>query len=149
VLAVLDSVPHKQSPMILPRSEHGLHLIDDLLAREQLSTYHLAHSARADLCPRLGCIPEPVLRMRRHLGWLVRNRIVVFSAAARGVEYKTRQKKSWFKYRLLNVLSVPRFVSQIGQTRVRFLLVITREGASEQTLRIFRICNGITHVIPS
>ena len=38
--------------------EQGLHLIDDLLAREQLSHYHLAHSARADLCRRLGRIPE-------------------------------------------------------------------------------------------
>jgi RNA polymerase sigma-70 factor (ECF subfamily) len=38
--------------------EQGLRLIDDLLAREQLSSYHLAHSARADLCRRLGRIPE-------------------------------------------------------------------------------------------
>ncbi|HTZ96609.1 MAG TPA: RNA polymerase sigma factor [Terriglobales bacterium] len=38
--------------------EHGLRLIDDLLAREQLASYHLAHSARADLCRRLGRIPE-------------------------------------------------------------------------------------------
>jgi RNA polymerase sigma-70 factor (ECF subfamily) len=29
-----------------------------LLAREHLSHYHLAHSARADLCRRLGRIPE-------------------------------------------------------------------------------------------
>jgi RNA polymerase sigma-70 factor (ECF subfamily) len=38
--------------------EQGLCLIDDLLARESLSHYHLAHSARADLCRRLGRIPE-------------------------------------------------------------------------------------------
>jgi RNA polymerase sigma-70 factor (ECF subfamily) len=38
--------------------EQGLRLIDDLLAREHLSDYHLAHSARADLCRRLGRIPE-------------------------------------------------------------------------------------------
>src|ERR1700756_2256122 len=38
--------------------EQGLRLIDDLLAREQLTDYHLAHSARADLCRRLGRIPE-------------------------------------------------------------------------------------------
>jgi RNA polymerase sigma-70 factor (ECF subfamily) len=39
--------------------ERGLCLVDDLLAaREQLSHYHLAHSARADLCRRLGRIPE-------------------------------------------------------------------------------------------
>ena len=38
--------------------EQGLYLIDDLLAREHLSNYHLAHSARADLCRRLGRIPE-------------------------------------------------------------------------------------------
>ena len=38
--------------------EQGLSLIDDLLAREPLSHYHFAHSARADLCRRLGQIPE-------------------------------------------------------------------------------------------
>jgi RNA polymerase sigma-70 factor (ECF subfamily) len=38
--------------------EQGLALIDGLLAREQLSGYHLAHSARADMCRRLGRIPE-------------------------------------------------------------------------------------------
>jgi RNA polymerase sigma-70 factor (ECF subfamily) len=38
--------------------EQGLALIDDLLAREHLSRYHLAHSARADMCRRLGRIPE-------------------------------------------------------------------------------------------
>jgi len=38
--------------------EQGLALVDDLLAREHLSHYHLAHSARADLCRRLGRIPE-------------------------------------------------------------------------------------------
>ena len=38
--------------------EQGLRLVDELLAREQLSGYHLAHSARADLCRRLGRIPE-------------------------------------------------------------------------------------------
>jgi RNA polymerase sigma-70 factor (ECF subfamily) len=38
--------------------EQGLGLIDDLLRSEHLSHYHLAHSARADLCRRLGRIPE-------------------------------------------------------------------------------------------
>src|SRR6266436_1926778 len=38
--------------------EPGLALIDDLLAHEHLSHYHFAHSARADLCRRLGRIPE-------------------------------------------------------------------------------------------
>jgi RNA polymerase sigma-70 factor, ECF subfamily len=38
--------------------EQGLRLIDDLLAREHLPHYHLAHSARADLCRRLGRISE-------------------------------------------------------------------------------------------
>jgi RNA polymerase sigma-70 factor (ECF subfamily) len=38
--------------------EQGLHLIDGLLAREDLARYHLAHSARADLCRRLGRLPE-------------------------------------------------------------------------------------------
>ena len=38
--------------------EQGLGLIDGLLAREELANYHLAHSARADLCRRLGRLPE-------------------------------------------------------------------------------------------
>jgi RNA polymerase sigma-70 factor (ECF subfamily) len=38
--------------------EQGLRLINGLLAREELSNYHLAHSAPADLCRRLGRIPE-------------------------------------------------------------------------------------------
>jgi RNA polymerase sigma-70 factor (ECF subfamily) len=38
--------------------EQGLYLIDDLLTRGHLSDYHLAHSAHADLCRRLGRIPE-------------------------------------------------------------------------------------------
>ena len=38
--------------------EQGLRLIDELLAGDRLSHYHLAHSARADLCRRLGRIPE-------------------------------------------------------------------------------------------
>ena len=38
--------------------EQGLLLIDELLTHDQLSSYHLAHSARADMCRRLGRIPE-------------------------------------------------------------------------------------------
>ena len=38
--------------------EQGLRLIDDLLERGELSNYHLAHSSRADLCRRLGRVPE-------------------------------------------------------------------------------------------
>lgn len=36
----------------------GLILIDAILARGELADYHLAHSAKADLCRRLGRIPE-------------------------------------------------------------------------------------------
>ena len=38
--------------------EKGLLLIDHLLERDELFSYHLAHSARADLCRRLGRISE-------------------------------------------------------------------------------------------
>lgn len=38
--------------------EQGLSQIENLLAGEQLSQYYLAHSARADLCRRLGRISE-------------------------------------------------------------------------------------------
>ena len=40
--------------------EQGLRLIDALLAHKngELANYHLAHSARADLCRRLGRLPE-------------------------------------------------------------------------------------------
>jgi RNA polymerase sigma-70 factor (ECF subfamily) len=36
----------------------GLRLIDALLATGDLDTYHLAHSARADLCRRLGRVQD-------------------------------------------------------------------------------------------
>ncbi len=32
--------------------EHGLRLVDDLLARDELASYHLAHAARADSRPQ-------------------------------------------------------------------------------------------------
>src|SRR5215813_3313064 len=38
--------------------EKGLGLIDALLARDELAGYHLAHSARADLCRKLGRLVE-------------------------------------------------------------------------------------------
>jgi RNA polymerase sigma-70 factor, ECF subfamily len=38
--------------------EAGLGLIDDVMARGELAKYHLAHSARAELCRRLGRITE-------------------------------------------------------------------------------------------
>jgi len=38
--------------------EHGLRLIDDILASEELTNYSLAYSARADLCRRLGRLSE-------------------------------------------------------------------------------------------
>jgi RNA polymerase sigma-70 factor (ECF subfamily) len=38
--------------------ESGLALIDELLEQGQLSSYHLAHSARAELCRRLGRTSE-------------------------------------------------------------------------------------------
>jgi RNA polymerase sigma factor, sigma-70 family len=38
--------------------EQGLALINDLLSGDDLSHYHLAHSARADMCRRLGRIAE-------------------------------------------------------------------------------------------
>jgi RNA polymerase sigma-70 factor (ECF subfamily) len=43
---------------MLEGPEHGLSLIEDLLARGNLSHYYLAHSAHADLCRRSGRIPE-------------------------------------------------------------------------------------------
>jgi RNA polymerase sigma-70 factor (ECF subfamily) len=36
----------------------GLERIDAILARGELADYHLAHSARADLCRRLGRASE-------------------------------------------------------------------------------------------
>jgi RNA polymerase sigma-70 factor (ECF subfamily) len=45
----------------------GLKLIDELLARGELSDYHLAHSARAELCRRLGRIDEARQSFQRAL----------------------------------------------------------------------------------
>jgi RNA polymerase sigma-70 factor (ECF subfamily) len=38
--------------------EHGLRLVDDLLVKDELASYHLAHAARADLCRRLGRLED-------------------------------------------------------------------------------------------
>ncbi len=45
----------------------GLALIDAILARGDLADYHLAHSARADFCRRLGRIDEARVSYERAL----------------------------------------------------------------------------------
>jgi RNA polymerase sigma-70 factor (ECF subfamily) len=57
--------------------EQGLGLIDDLLAREELANYPLAHSARADLCRRLGRLPEARASYETALALVGRSRSVV------------------------------------------------------------------------
>jgi RNA polymerase sigma-70 factor (ECF subfamily) len=47
--------------------EIGLALIDAILARGELADYHLAHSARADLCRRLGRTKDAVAAYERAL----------------------------------------------------------------------------------
>jgi RNA polymerase sigma-70 factor (ECF subfamily) len=47
--------------------EKGLALIDDLLARAELAKYSLAHSARADLCRRLGRVAEACVSYEKAL----------------------------------------------------------------------------------
>jgi RNA polymerase sigma-70 factor, ECF subfamily len=48
--------------------EAGLALVDTILARGDLADYHLAHSARADFCRRLGRTTEARASYRRALG---------------------------------------------------------------------------------
>jgi RNA polymerase sigma-70 factor (ECF subfamily) len=45
----------------------GLCLIEDILARQELGNYSLAHSARADLCRRLGRFPEALASYKKAL----------------------------------------------------------------------------------
>jgi RNA polymerase sigma-70 factor (ECF subfamily) len=47
--------------------EAGLALIDAILTRDDLKTYHLAHAARADLCRRLGRTAEAHTSYQRAL----------------------------------------------------------------------------------
>jgi RNA polymerase sigma-70 factor (ECF subfamily) len=47
--------------------EAGLHLIDAILARGDLEAYPLAHSARAELCRRLGWTSEARASFERAL----------------------------------------------------------------------------------
>ena len=47
--------------------EAGVRLIDALLLRGELATYHLAHAARGDLCRRLGRRDEAIASYRRAL----------------------------------------------------------------------------------
>ena len=46
----------------------GLELIDAILARGDLADYHLAHSARAELCRRLGRLDEARAAYQQALG---------------------------------------------------------------------------------
>jgi RNA polymerase sigma-70 factor, ECF subfamily len=48
-------------------AQAGLELVDALLARGELENYHLAHSARADLCRRLGRTDEARASYQRAL----------------------------------------------------------------------------------
>ena len=58
--------------------EQGLCLIDDLLTREELDNYSLAYSARADLCRRLGRLPEARASDEKvRFPWLGRSRNAV------------------------------------------------------------------------
>jgi RNA polymerase sigma-70 factor (ECF subfamily) len=47
--------------------EIGLALVEAILARGELVDYHLAHSARADLCRRLGRTSEAIAAYKRAL----------------------------------------------------------------------------------
>jgi RNA polymerase sigma-70 factor (ECF subfamily) len=47
--------------------ETGLALIDAILDRGELTDYHLAHSARADLSRRLARLPEAIAYYERAL----------------------------------------------------------------------------------
>jgi RNA polymerase sigma-70 factor (ECF subfamily) len=47
--------------------EVGLAEVDAILARGELADYHLAHSAKAELCRRLGLVPEAVAAYDRAL----------------------------------------------------------------------------------
>ena len=51
--------------------EHGLTLIDAILARGELQEYHLAHAARADLFRRLGRKSEAAAAYNRALALAV------------------------------------------------------------------------------
>ena len=51
--------------------EHGLKLIDEILARNELREYHLAHAARADLFRRLGTKPEAIAAYQQALALAV------------------------------------------------------------------------------
>jgi len=51
--------------------EHGLALIDAILARGELEEYHLAHAARADLFRRLGRTSEATAAYKRALALAV------------------------------------------------------------------------------
>jgi RNA polymerase sigma-70 factor (ECF subfamily) len=47
--------------------EAGLVLIDAILSRGDLTDYHFAHSARADLCRRLGKLDDARVSYQRAL----------------------------------------------------------------------------------
>ena len=48
-------------------AQAGLALIDAILNRGELRDYRLAHAARADMCRRLGQVPEALSSYQRAL----------------------------------------------------------------------------------
>jgi RNA polymerase sigma-70 factor, ECF subfamily len=72
VLARVDPSPvvelnHAAAVAMRDGAAAGLALIDAILARGDLADYHLAHSARADLCRRLGRTAEARAAYQRAL----------------------------------------------------------------------------------
>src|SRR5688572_16333149 len=70
-------------------ADAGLRLIDAILARGDLASYHLAHSARAHLCRRLGAPPTRASPTSAPLPWRGRNR----SAASSSGGYRSFTKR--------------------------------------------------------
>ncbi len=66
----------------------GLLLIDAILARGDLTDYHLAHAARADLCRRLGRVAEAIDSYERSLA------LAIQEPARRFLERRLRDLKS-------------------------------------------------------
>jgi hypothetical protein len=72
----------------LPRGLGRVSSIDALLAREELASYHLAHSVRADLCRTLGRVAVARDSYEKALALFCASQIVGSSQASEGVAIK-------------------------------------------------------------
>jgi tetratricopeptide (TPR) repeat protein len=105
--------------------EVGLTLIDEVLEHGELDAYYLAHSARADMCRRLGRIDEARASYRRalELARLEPERRFLQAESTNSKAASRRTPASTRRYRVSSSASSPRTRAATGVVRIAHQLL--------------------------